>query len=393
MDSQPTSDKHPDLSMLVIDKDKEPERYHQRQSPWIPWAVFGVVALALVGGFFAFRNQLFPPTVKTLSIQIPTALEARALLTASGYVVAQREADLSAKQVGTIIYLGVEEGSRVTKGQVLARLDVRDLNAQLKEARAQVSQGEKDLVRLQKLHDKGFTPFVDVERGESQLEVNIARKEFIEAQIENTIIRAPFGGVITQKNAEIGELITTLNPSTPGIVRLVDMDSLLIEADVSEASLHRISEGQPAQFTIDSFPGETFRGRLRQIVPTADRQKATVMVKVEFLPDSEEERIALTRILPDMTAQVTFLRNETLSGSPAKTLPLFIPKEALASSEKDMGIVYLLVGEDKVQKRQIAITSILNGKVEVASGLNDGDRVIVSDVARLKGGMKVKVKT
>ena len=246
------------------------------------------------------------------------------ILTASGYVVARRQAVVSAKIQGRLEELRVEEGSEVKKGEVLARLESFDYDAAVDRARAAVQRAEADLAeqeRLLRVAEKLAAEQIlaEDEREAAESRVRIARAQlaqqqadlaFVEAQLQNTVIRAPFAGVVVKKMAEVGESVAPIPPgvnistSSGAIVALADLETLEVEADVAEANVAKIGNGQPAEVTVEAIPDRRYQAVLRQVIPTADRTKATVMVKVTILDKDEN-------LKPEMSAKVTFLEPET----------------------------------------------------------------------------------
>jgi RND family efflux transporter MFP subunit len=223
------------------------------------------------------------------------------LLVASGYIIARREAQVGAKVSGRLAWLGVEAGSIVKEGDVIGRLEDADLRAELDLAKAQLERAEKLVGRY--LAARTGTTENDIDAASAELKVARARVAEAEARLADTVIRAPFAGVVVEKRAEVGETVSplaTTNQLTPtGIARLVDFATLEAEVDVSERFVKKLAEGQPAVIEIAAFPGRRFRGELRQIIPTSSREKAIVEVRVAFV-----ERDAT--ILPNMGAKVTF---------------------------------------------------------------------------------------
>src|SRR5205814_2432666 len=236
---------------------------------------------------------------------------------ANGYVVPRTKASVSAKIPGRLEYLGVSEGSRVKAGEVIARIEGGEFAAQLASARAnaaetdaQLVQSRRDFERAKKLRAQGLNSDADLENAETrvtvleaQLNAAHAQVELASVNLENTRVRAPFDGTVLRKDAEVGEIVA---PSSAGggltrtaIVTMADLSTLEVEVDVNEAYIAQVSNGQPARITLDAYPDTSFSGRVRQVVPTADRQKATVLVKVSILDRDP-------RILPEMGAKVVF---------------------------------------------------------------------------------------
>src|SRR5262249_33834473 len=285
-----------------------------------------------------------PPKVETVTAAIVTEGQATTLLTATGYVEAERKADLSPKITSRITQLNVSEGSRVKEGEVIARLDKTDLEAQLAEAEANWVNAKAELARQKSLFDQELAPRSTLDAAVASESATRARANYVRALIDYTEIRAPFAGVVTAKRAFVGEAVSPFGSSPSGggsggaIVTLVEFSSLYVGADVNEANLSRLGSKQPAEITLDAVPDKVYHGMLRQIVPAADRQKATVRVKVAFL-DADD------KILPDLSARVSFTAAPT-QGKAARTR-ILVPKSALVSREGSSGVFRIVEGKAK----------------------------------------------
>lgn len=280
-------------------------------------ALAGLAGTVLAAGFLKGNA---PITVTITHPMVFKAGERNPLVTAAGYVVARHRATLSAKVPGRLEWLGVEEGSHVRKGQVIARLENPDLQAQRDQCRAALIQAAADLARGEELTGGGVMAQADLDRLRTAHAEAKAQLAYQEALLENMVVRAPFGGTITRKISEVGE---TVNPGTAGgldavnaIATLADFGSLEVEVEVGEGGITKLRKGMPAEIRVDAFDGDSrlavLKGRLREICPTSDRQKAVVLVRVAFLEAS-------SLLLPDMGAKVTFLgepypRDVTLLG-------------------------------------------------------------------------------
>lgn len=277
----------------------------KKRFPW-GWVVLAVLGALAVGASVVARNAPL-----TLSVAKPTVLKAgerNPLHAASGYLVARHRATLSSKVLGRVAWLGVEEGSRVVKGQVLARLEASDLEASRDQTTANLAQAELDLQRGEALAKDGVLDRATLDKLRSSVTILKAQLKFQDAQLENMILRAPFTGTVTQKLSEVGE---TVAPGSAGganainaIVVLADFESLEVEVEVSEGGIAKLRKGMPAEIRVDALEGDpkgrVLKGVLREIYPTSNRQKAVVVVRVGF-----QERHPL--LVPDMGAKVTFL--------------------------------------------------------------------------------------
>ncbi|HZD05583.1 MAG TPA: efflux RND transporter periplasmic adaptor subunit, partial [Longimicrobiales bacterium] len=354
-----------------------------------------------------------PMEVRVITVAVRGGPAGASGLTANGYVVARTKASVSSKLAGRLASLAVEEGDRVAAGAVIGQLEAAEYEALVRQARAAVleaeaarleadaqrTQAHRDLERArtlaadslispQALQDAGTA----VEVAQARLEAANARLESArqgqaaaQANLENTRIRAPFSGTVLRKDAEVGEVVA---PSVAGggltrgaVVTMADLSTLEVEVDVNEAYIATVAEDGPADIVLDAYPGERFPGHVRQIVPTADRQKATVLVRVAI--DSED-----VRILPEMGARVVF-REEAREG-PAEPLParIFIPATA-ARTEGGETVVYLMV-EGRARRRVVEAGPVSGEEREVRSGLEGGETLIVDPPAELADEARVR---
>jgi HlyD family secretion protein len=372
-----------DLSALRIHR--QPERAGGRG--WLLVAAVAVVALGAAAYFLAGR-QLRPRKVEVVAASIVTEGQASTVLTATGYIEAERKADLSPKITSRITELNVTEGSRVKKGDVIARLDHTDIDAQLAEARANWVNARAELARQRSLNQQGLSPQATLDAAVASESSTRARVEYIRALLGYTEIRAPFSGVVTAKRAFVGEAVSPFGSSPSGggsggaIVTLVEFTSLYVGADVNESNLSRLGPNQPAEITLDAVPEKTYHGHLRQIVPAADRQKATVRVKVAF-DDADD------KILPDLSARVAFT-SEATQGKTNRSR-ILIPKTAVASSDGKPGVFKIVDGRAKFVPVQTG--GEVQGQVEVTGGLAGGEKLVgAPGAAQLRDGDRVRVE-
>ena len=401
----------PDLDKLRIQRPGE-ERPAAGSSRTRMIIIFlGLVLLGLAGLYLWGPLQAAQEITTTVVARLYPA-QAYTVLNASGYVVAQRKAAVSSKSTGRLVFLGVEEGSRVKKGQVLASLENEDLIASRDQAIAQVKQAEADLGtaraevadaelqyrRYKTLVTQDLVPKQDFDTADArykkaqagvaaaQARIKVARAGLANTQaaLEYSYIRGPFDGVVTTKYAEVGEVVAPFGAAAnarAAVVTMADLNSLMVEVDVAESNLDKVRLGQPCEISLDAIPDRRFAGEVHMIVPTADRTKATVLTKVKFLEKDD-------RILPEMSAKVAFL-SQTLD--PAARQPrLIIPKGALITRE---GRTYsFLVTGNRVKLVPVTPGATMNDLVEIAGGLKEGDRVVLNPPAALKDGSRVKVK-
>lgn len=433
----------PDLSALRINRDDDNESGGRRG---LRVVLLGTLLIVVAGGgLVGYRmwGTATTPEVEVARAAIESSSAGVEILTATGYVVADRKAAVSPKISGRLEYLGVETGSRVHQGQIIARLEHHDFDAQLEEARgnlanlqaagaqaeaelaqaratlaqAQANQRKTslDLARQTRLHADGVTSKSDLDNATAQANVDEqqvkameaairaaqskidsmaaqvrssrARITWGEAQIEYSNIRSPFEGLVISKDAEVGETVAPAifgGGNTRGsVVTIVDPNTLEVEADINESSIGKITPGLQAEITLDALGNVKLPGETRKIIPTADRQKATVKVKVRFLDIDP-------RILPDMSAKVTFIQK---AESAEKDQPsrVTVPKSAV--SQRDGKSVVLVLINGKAQQQTITVGGDLGDRVEVKQGLAGGETVVVRGGENLPDGTRVRVKT
>ena len=414
-----TAETPSDLSGLRIDRDApSPESSPIRRIALLSAAALGLLAAA----FFIYRAVHSP----ALSVQVARAESlggapgagAAEILTANGYVVARQRASVSTEVAGRLNRLLVEEGSRVRKGQVLGILQNADQRSALESARAALASSEAGLAeaeasakeaalargRSEQLHAKGLVSQAELDRAVAADDMARARVKSAEAAVKNararvqsaqveyekTFVRAPFDGAVLRKEADVGEIVSPV-PSSGGLTRgaivtMANLATLEVEADVNEGYVSRVHEGMRAEIVLDAYPDVRFPAHVRQIVPTADRQKATVLVKVAF------DRLD-PRVLPEMGVKTTFLADPV---SPAETgkssIPaaVSIPKGALREAQ-GRAVVYVVEG-DRAVMRGVSPRPLGQDRVIVSGGLAPGERVIVEAPAGLSDKTRVKVK-
>ena len=373
-----------DLSALRINRDRDPEKAHK---PLGTLMLFAILALAIGAAIYVLATRVWSvKSVETVTASVVTEGQASTILSATGYVEADTKADLSPKITSKIVDLYVEEGDRVKKGQVLARLDKVDLDAQLADAKASWVNASAELARQRALLKSGLTPQSSVDAAVAAEASSRAKVHYAEAQEDYAEIRAPFSGRVIAKRAHVGEAVSPYGSpgqgSTNGgaIVSLVDFSSLYVGADINESNLARLHLKQPAEIVLDAYPDHAYHGSLLQIIPTADRSKGTVKVKVAI--DDKDDNI-----LPDMSARVNFTEKPT-AGTQTKSHVL-IPKAALTSREGAPGVY--LVAAGRAAFRSVKIGQENQGQVEILEGLQGGEK-LVADPAKSKVQDHEKVK-
>jgi HlyD family secretion protein len=311
---------------------------------------------------------------------------------------------VSAKIQGRLSELKVEEGSRVREGEVIARLESVDYEAQVQRARAALQHAEADLAENQRQLRLSERLARDQVLSEDALEANRSRVRLAEAALsqaradlayaeatyQNTQIRAPFSGVVVKKMAEVGESVAPIPPgvnistASGAIVALADLDTLEVEADVSESNVAKLGANQPAEVTVEAFPDRRYKAVLRQVIPTADRTKATVQVKVTILDKDKD-------LKPEMSAKATFLEPAKAKAASEPAEPVItVPKEAVAS--RDGKTLVFEVREGKVRAKAVAVGLERQGQVVVREGLAGGETLVARPPEAMKDGDAVRVK-
>ncbi|HKB87110.1 MAG TPA: efflux RND transporter periplasmic adaptor subunit [Ignavibacteriaceae bacterium] len=388
-----------DLSSLRIDRSGNHNPDSSRKKIIIIVVIIAAAILLFLG--YSIAGSLFNSAieVKLTSAVIQSPSQTSTSLTASGYVVAQRKASVASKGTGRLEFLGAVEGDRVKKDQVLGRLEDNDIRAQLEEAKANLKLAEADLNdaknnynRQTALLKSGATTQMEVDAAEAQYNrvlasIEVAKANLNSAQValENTLIRAPFDGTVLTKNAEVGEIVAPLGASSTSrgaIVTMADMKSLQVEADVSESYIERIKTGQGCEIILDAYPQVSYEGFVDKIVPTADRSKATVLVKVGFKNYD-------SKVLPEMSAKVLFLSRESTNEEKNEPPVLVVPVKSVVT--RDGHDVVFMVKDDKAVEVPVVKGRDLDSYIEIKSGLTEGDKVIDGVSEEIKDGTKIKI--
>lgn len=391
------------LQSLKIDRDPP------RSGRW-KWIVWLIVLVLVVAGFRYGMNYRAAHTgteVETVRPSIQTVAGPQPgtpILAASGYVVARRKAVVSAKIQGRLAELRVEEGSRVKEGEVIARLESQDYSANIERSKAAILRAQADLAEAQR--QAGIAEKLEREkvlstdqRDAAESRVRLAQAALAQAKADLsyneslydfTMIRAPFSGVVVKKMAEVGESVAPIPPgvnistSSGAIVAMADMDSLEVEVDVNEANVSKLKAREPAEIVVQAFGDRRFRGELRQIIPTADRTKATVTVKVAFIDRDKD-------LKPEMSANVTFLEKTRRAAKDDKPQPvMYLPQESVATRDGKPIVFEILNGT--VQEKPVTLGGERDGNVVVRSGLTGSELIVSKPPDSLKGGDRVHSK-
>jgi RND family efflux transporter MFP subunit len=391
--------------------DRGPYRPRRRRGLY---ALVAVALLAAGGALWYTVARAGRPTVRVAVARVASdGAGAASVLDASGYVTARRQATVSAKITGKVVDVLIEEGMRVEEGAVLARLDDTEARAQLARARAEVSaarsavgeiraqleQTERDYERQRRLYERELVAAQSLDAALAQRDMLRARlvnaqeriavaEELVrvaEVDLDNTVIRAPFPGVVVAKAAQPGEMISPISAgggfTRTGIGTLVDMDSLEVQVDVNEAFINRVTPDQPVEATLNAYPEWKIPGSVIAIIPTADRGKATVKVRIAI-------KVKDPRIVPDMGVRVAFLGGQPERAAKGATAVL-VPVTAIRT-EGNQAVVFVHAG-DRVQRRTVTLGADSGGQRQVLSGVRDGERVIVSPPPSLRDGDPVRI--
>lgn len=399
----------PDLSGLKIE-----DRFRAAKGSWSKrlWFIgLPLLILLLAIGWFGLNSR--SADVVVASARLVQGGGPATLLNASGYITPRRRATVAAKVTGRVEEVFAEEGMQVTAGQVLARLDDAEARtyfkaaqrdedvamAALRDLEVNLADAERERRRLVELRKADFASEQEVDRALTTVEslkarIALAGEQIKAAQarvavtrqdLENCTVRAPFAGIVVSKDAQRGEMVSPVSAgggfTRTGIATLVDMESLEIEVDVNEAYIARVTPGQRVEATLDAYPDWKIPSRVRTIIPTADRQKATVKVRISF--DALD-----SRFLPDMGVKVAFLAPENRS---AETRQVIVVPPAAVRVQEGKKVVFIWK-DGVLERRAVATGSERGGEVELASGVQEGEQVVVEGPDDLEDGQKARIK-
>lgn len=399
------------LNQLRIDRDSDPPR----SARWPLWLAVAAFIAILAAALWVWRRPQGVPihvvVAQAASVDGPAA--AASILDASGYVVARRQATVASKITGKLIELDIEEGDHVKEGQVIARLDDTNTRAALNAARAQLdyaksglaetevnlANAKRDYERQKSLLGAHFVSQSVVDNAQtardalaaqlatqhSNIEVAQRNIDVAQRNLDDTVVRAPFAGVVTVKAAQPGEIVSPMSAgggfTRTGIGTIVDMQSLEIQVDVNENFINRVQPNQPVTAKLNAYPDWQIPGHVIAVIPTADRSKGTVTVRIAL--DQKDPRI-----LPEMGVRVAFL--STGSGAAASAAAVSVPADAVQQSG-DTGVVYI-VHDSTVERRAVRLGATEAGHVTVLSGVTAGERLASGDFTQLKDGAKVRIE-
>jgi RND family efflux transporter MFP subunit len=401
-----------ELAALRIDR--KPVQLQRRS--WVKWIVLLVLLAGLSIAGWAWTTRERPIEIEVATVTERAAGTQASVLNASGYVTARRRATVSSKVTGKVIQVNVDEGMAVRAGQVLARLDDSQARAALGLALSQVEaargavrehevrleEARRTLKRREQLMSDGLVTRAELDQAQAEADslqariaaardqVRVAESQAAvqRAELDNMVIRAPFSGVAISKDAQPGEMVSPISAgggfTRTGICTIVDMNSLEIEVDVNESYINRVKPAQKVTAVLDAYPDWQIPARVITTVPTADRQKATVLVRIGF------ESLGDPRILPDMGVKVTFLRDADETDTPVAQAVTLIPKAAVRT-ENDKSYVFV-VRQDTVERRAVRTGGIDGDRLEVIAGLAPGDRVVIAPPPELADGIPIRVK-
>jgi RND family efflux transporter MFP subunit len=411
----------PDLSSLRISDTKR--NATRRSLRWL-WFVLGALVLVLVAlGASAFRDRR--PEVEVATAQKPATGPA-GILNASGYVTPRRRATIAAKITGRVTRVLFDEGTRVSEGQLLATLDDSDARRALESAVAdrdsakaaitdyevQLKNAEIELRRTQKLVEQGVSTQQALDSATTaadslRAKIALAKQQVLGSEarikeqqqaVDNCTIRAPFSGIVVSKDAQVGEMVSPVSAgggfTRTGIATIVDLHSNEIEVDVSESYIARVRQDQSVTAILDAYPEWNIPAKVRTVIPTADRQKATVKVRISFTDDGHKKLIdpaTQPRILPDMGVKVTFLEEEKPKDKEQKSAVAALVPQNAVRQDNSSKFVYV-VKNDTLERRAVTLGSNRGSDVEILAGLAPDTVVVVKGPQALRDGQQIQIK-
>jgi|TARA_B110000240_G_scaffold37727_1_gene41749 RND family efflux transporter MFP subunit len=379
------SDKKDLLNNLKIDRNAPPSE--EPMTPLSRYGILGAISVAIVIGWLFFTGEE-PVEVTTFTVKEinQNDTSASSILDASGYVVARRRATVSSKMTGKVMEVFVEEGMYVEKGQLLAQLDDSTLVADLNYSLSQLNEAKRVYNRTKELAKDQLASQASLDAAEAALEGFDALADVRKQMVADMKILAPFSGVVVYKAAQPGEMISPVSAgggfTKTGICTIVDMDSLEVEVDVNEAFINRVIAGQPAVANLNAYPKWDIPAKVIAIIPTADRNKATVKVRIALLEKDE-------RVLPDMGARVSFLRKVEKVEKQDKKEGVMIPLNAVG--EINNASYVLIVSNGKLKLSEVVVADETSNYARVTSGLATGSKVVARFDYELEDNQKVTI--
>ena len=396
------------LHQLRIDRGQRDDDESRPRWPWIAGAI--VAVLLIGGGIAAFALRGHAATVETSTAVAAASSSDAAVLQATGYVVARRQATISAQIIGTLTSVSVEEGEHLQKGEVLARLDdtqyVAQLDAaqaqdavaraQIAKARATLKQDQADAARMNAVVARGYVSKQAAQQAGTQVAADqamldaaikqaaaaAANVKLAQVNVGYTVIQAPFAGVVTVKDAEVGQIVSPYTVGGGGIATVVDMNSLEVDVDVNETYISRVKPDMPVQAVLDAYPDWKIPAHVIAIIPSADKSKATVKVRIAL--DQKDPRV-----IPQMGVRVSFLEKKDANRAP---LPgVLVPKSAIV--QRDGRDVVFVVKDGRAERTAVTTGADFSDLKQVTQGLGAGAEVVTTPAADLKDGEKVQVTT
>ena len=414
-DVSSASDKDvPDLNDLIIEKDSPPRT--KKVGKGIAFVVGAVLILFSIGSYMTNVPSSHPPRVRVTQVQRLSVLPAQGLLTATGYVVAQRQASVASKGTGRLTSIHIDVGDRVTKGEIIATLEQADIKANLLQTQARLDVARATLAntrpelreatlhyqRIKALWDKSLVTRAELDAAVARLRrarasvrssrsaVKLAQAEIqaVKVDVENTVIRAPFDGTVMKKFAEVGEIVAPMagaSQSRGSVAAIADLRTLQVEAEVSEPFLNSVSLDQPVHVTLEAVPDHVYHGRVSQIVPTADRTKATIPVKIR-INDLDE------KVFPDMSATVTFLgQSSSASEKEVSRDALGVSPEAVVT--RNGQTMVMMVENNVVSELPVETGASINGLIPIRGKIAQGNTVVLNPSEDLVAGSIIQERS
>jgi RND family efflux transporter MFP subunit len=389
-----------DLNRLRIQRNSPSSQQPVSRFRWKLWGPLAALLLIVVAVILSRVTGGGSVEVDLVSATLTYPSQANSVLTASGYIVAQKKASVASKGTGRLVFLGVEEGDHVMKDQIIARLEDQDAVAFLEKARADLEVARADehdanqsLERTRKLFDAKLASQAELDAADARarrvhqsIVSNAAAVRSAEVALEYTRIRAPFTGTVLTKDADVGEVVAPFAAaanSRAAVVTMADMTSLQVEADVSESNITKVTTGQPCEIVLDAYPTIRYSGMVHKIVPTADRSKATVMTKVAF-------HNLDSKVLPQMSAKVTFM---AVGSESSMNQPPMLTVAAGCVVDREGKKQVFRVVDNVATSTPVTVGRTFGNRMEITQGLAASDQLVLNPPEGFANGAHVKLKT